>query len=57
MGVTEEMIAGELLDLLGPFIEQARLSGFLEERIRARLEPFYRSSTAAGILAGAAKPA
>jgi hypothetical protein len=43
MGVTEEMIARELSELLAPLVGVAAESGFLEQSIRARLTPFYRS--------------
>jgi hypothetical protein len=43
MGVTESMVAHELRTFAAPLLEQASKSGFLEERVRAVLEPFYRS--------------
>ncbi|HEY6559248.1 MAG TPA: hypothetical protein VI072_18315 [Polyangiaceae bacterium] len=50
MGVSESMVSRELRAVLVPFVEQAERTGFLEQQIRARLEPFYRSSTAAALL-------
>jgi hypothetical protein len=50
MGITEEMIAEELRSFLPPLIDHARRGGFLEQRIRARLEPFYRSEAVATLL-------
>jgi hypothetical protein len=50
MGVTESMVAHELRTFAAPLLEQARESGFLEERVRAVLEPFYRSASARAVL-------
>jgi hypothetical protein len=41
VGLGEEMAKEELLALAAPLIEQARTGGYLEQRIRARLAPFY----------------
>jgi hypothetical protein len=50
MGITEEMIAEELRSFLPPLLDRARRTGFLEQRIRARLEPFYRSEAVTALL-------
>jgi hypothetical protein len=52
LGITEAMISEELHGFLPPLLEHARASGFLEKRIRAHLEPFYRSEAVAAILRG-----
>ena len=44
VGVTEKMVVNELTQSLSHGIEKAYAIGFLEERIRARLEDFYLSS-------------
>jgi len=51
LGVTAPMVSSELRGFLGPLLERALTSGFLEQRIRAHLEPFYRSAAAAAVLA------
>jgi hypothetical protein len=43
VGVSTETVLPDLLVLIGPAIETALTTGFLEQRIRARLEPFYAS--------------
>lgn len=50
LGVNEAMISRELHAVLAPMLRHAARTGFLEQRIRARLEPFYRSAAAAAIL-------
>lgn len=40
-GLTEEWVAEQMVETLRPAVEHARDDGFLEARIRARLEPFY----------------
>jgi hypothetical protein len=59
MGVSERMVREELLTFLGPLIAQAVATGFLAERLRALLGPFYRSPELAALLArhGAPEPA
>jgi hypothetical protein len=52
VGVTAPMVSSELLGVLSPVLERARATGLLEQRIRAHLEPFYRSDAALAILAG-----
>lgn len=47
MGVTEEMVAAEVLALAQPALEHAARSGALETFIRKRLESFYHSPEAA----------
>ena len=41
MGLTEEVAVQELEQMAEPLARQALASGYLEARIRARLEPFY----------------
>ncbi len=53
MGVDEAMVREEVLAFLRPFVAEALASGYLEARIRARLETFYRSEVAVRILEGA----
>jgi len=50
MGVTQEMVAAELRTFLGPLLEHAFRTGFLERELRVHLEPFYRSEEALAIL-------
>lgn len=50
-GVTEKQVVDELVQVLGRGIDKAAASGFLEQRIRARLEDFYRSPRAAALIA------
>lgn len=40
-GVTEDLVTDVVIDLTGPVIDKAVADGYLESRIRARLEPFY----------------
>jgi hypothetical protein len=49
MGVTEKMVAAELRTFLDPLVEHAFRTGFLEQELRAHLEPFYRSEEALAI--------
>jgi hypothetical protein len=49
VGVTEEMVICELSEIVAPGIEKALSVGYLEERIRARLESFYFSKNAASL--------
>ncbi len=41
VGITQDGFAGFLADLITPVFDAAGADGYLEERIRARLEPFY----------------
>lgn len=50
LGISAPMVISELLGFFSPLLEHARKTGFLEERVRARLGPFYRSDAAAAIL-------
>ena len=50
LGVNEAMISRELYAVLAPILRHAARTGFLEQQIRARLEPFYRSAAAAAIV-------
>ncbi|MDB4971758.1 MAG: hypothetical protein JWN48_99 [Myxococcaceae bacterium] len=50
LGVDELMVAHELRALVAPMFAQAAQTGFLEQQIRARLEPFYRSTAARALL-------
>jgi hypothetical protein len=43
LGLSEEVAVQELQALLEPPLRRALASGYLEQRIRARLEPFYNS--------------
>lgn len=54
VGVTEKMVVNELAQTLSRSIDTALSTGYLEERIRARLENFYTSPTAAAVVAGGA---
>ncbi len=47
MGVTHGVIVREVQAFVPPLVEAARASGYLEARIRSRLEPFYDSYFAA----------
>lgn len=53
-GVTEKLVVNELAKTLAQGIETAAAGGFLEQRIRARLENFYQSPQAARAIAGLA---
>lgn len=57
LGISEKLVFEELLYGAGQGVQTALASGFLERRIRARLEDFYRSPQAAKLAAGAAGPA
>jgi len=50
VGVTREMVICELNKIIAPGIEKALSMGYLEERIRARLESFYFSKKAASLI-------
>jgi hypothetical protein len=50
IGVTEAMVVEELRGFLPTLLAHARETGFLEQRLRAHLERFYRSDAAAAIL-------
>jgi hypothetical protein len=50
MGVSQQMVLDELLSFLQPLLDAAAESGFLEQTIRAHLEPFYRSAALAALL-------
>jgi len=41
VGITPDLVAREVGAAAGPIVEQARRSGYLEERIRGRLDAFY----------------
>jgi hypothetical protein len=43
VGVTQKMVVNELIEAVSPGIETALSIGYLEERIRSRLEDFYLS--------------
>ncbi len=49
VGVTRKMVICELTEIIAPGIEKALSIGYLEERIRARLESFYLSKEAASL--------
>lgn len=42
-GVEVETVVADVVEGLRPALEHAHASGFLEERVRAHLEPFYAS--------------
>ncbi|MBF0204409.1 MAG: hypothetical protein HQK67_08880 [Desulfamplus sp.] len=50
VGVSESMIINEVIELLSSGIQTALETGFIEERIRARLESFYFSEKTASLL-------
>lgn len=50
MGVTERMVSNELKIFLLPLFERAFATDFLEQQVRAYLEPFYRSPALAALL-------
>jgi hypothetical protein len=54
-GVNEKRVTKELTLTLAKAVETAKRSGYLEQRIRARLEDFYRSPHAAQLFASAGK--
>lgn len=56
VGVTREMVIGELVEMISPGIEKALSMGYLEERIRARLESFYLSKKAASLVSQKKSP-
>jgi hypothetical protein len=43
LGLTEDVVVQELQALAEPLAQQALAGGYLEQRIRARLEPFYEA--------------
>jgi hypothetical protein len=50
IGVTQKMVVNELIEAVSPGIETALSIGYLEERIRARLESFYFSKKTASLI-------
>jgi len=50
MGVTQDMVVVDIRELAGPVVAVARSTGWLEQRIRAHLEPFYGSARVEEIL-------
>ncbi|MBI9075341.1 MAG: hypothetical protein JEZ02_08020 [Desulfatibacillum sp.] len=51
VGVTSEMVVLEITEFVTPIIAKAKTSGYLEERLRQRLKPFYQSKAAKNLLA------
>lgn len=51
IGLSQERLAEELRQILVPYVDAMRDSGFLEPRVRAYLLPFYESEAVATILA------
>lgn len=49
-GVTEEMVIREVIEIVSPCVEEMLSIGYVEERIRARLESFYFSEKAAALI-------
>jgi hypothetical protein len=56
VGVTQKMVVNELIEAVAPGIETALSIGYLEERIRVRLEDFYLSPKTACLLASGKNP-
>ena len=52
LGVTRDDLVAELETLAPPVIEAALADGWLEDALRRRLEPFFRSDAVAALLAG-----
>jgi hypothetical protein len=52
LGINAQVVSRELQVFLLPLLDHAKLTGWLEQRIRSRLALFYRSDTAASILEG-----
>ena len=50
VGVTEDMIINEIIEFAAPGIETSLAAGYLEKRIRARLESFYLSDKALSLV-------
>jgi hypothetical protein len=50
VGVTQKMVVNELIEAVAPGIATALSIGYLEERIRARLEDFYLSPKTSGLM-------
>lgn len=50
LGYTPERLTEELRQILTPYIEAMRETGFLELRVRAYLEPFYTSDSVTSVL-------
>ncbi len=50
IGITQKMVTHELNEIIAPGIEKTLSIGYLEERIRARLESFYLSKKAASLI-------
>ncbi|WP_404361656.1 hypothetical protein [Marinobacter sp.] len=50
VGVTEDLVMGEVNALLVPAVDVLREEGYLEAMLRRRLEPFYRSAAVKKIL-------
>lgn len=57
MGVSPEMVKNELEVFLPPLLAKAEVTGFMAERLRAVLAPFYQSPELAQILATASPKA
>jgi hypothetical protein len=43
LGLTEDTVTQELQALAAPLVQEALAAGYLEQRIRARLQPFYHA--------------
>ena len=50
VGVNEEMVVSDIIQLVSPGIETALKIGYIEERIRFRLESFYFSEQAESLI-------
>jgi len=55
VGVTREMVICELNEIIGPAIEKTLSTGYLKERIRARLESFYLLPKTAALISPSKK--
>ncbi|SHJ33482.1 hypothetical protein SAMN02745216_01471 [Desulfatibacillum alkenivorans DSM 16219] len=50
VGVTSDMVILEIVEFLAPILAKAKASGYLEKRIRQRLQSFYQSKAAKDLL-------
>jgi hypothetical protein len=56
LGIDAALLCDEVRGFAGPIMALAAQNGFLEQRIRARLAPFYASAEAAAIVNGVRAP-
>jgi hypothetical protein len=50
VGINEDMVINDIIHIISPAIETALNIGYLEERIRCRLESFYLSEKTASLI-------